>query len=58
MGGDSGSPVVSSKNGGMLLGMHIAGGGNLAFMIPAWQLLNPARYKGVASSEVWELINP
>ncbi|MDN3515951.1 MAG: hypothetical protein NG747_16360 [Candidatus Brocadia sp.] len=55
--GDSGSPVVS--DGGMLIGMHIAGNnGNVAYMIPTWQLFNPEKYNDVANTEVWELVNP
>jgi hypothetical protein len=41
--GDSGSPVVTT-DGATLLGMHIAGGGGRAFMIPAYDLLDPKKY--------------
>ena len=50
--GDSGSPVIS-KDGRLLLGMHVAGLADLdrqgyyltiSYMIPAWDLLNPANY--------------
>ena len=59
MGGDSGSPVATEKNGGTLLGMHIAGNsGGLAYVIPAWDILNPGRYIGVSPSDEWELVNP
>lgn len=56
-GGDSGSPVVTKLNGGSLVGMHIAGRGDLGYMIPAWQLLNPKNYRNVASSEIWQIVN-
>ena len=61
--GDSGSPVVSRRDGGLLLGMHIAGvdngpGARFAYMIPAWDLLNPANYDGAANREEWEPVNP
>lgn len=49
--GDSGSPVVSEKYGGRLLGMHIAGDDNgRGAMIPAWVLLNAKSYRGLSSS--------
>lgn len=44
--GDSGSPVVT-KDGETLLGMHIAGGGGMAFMIPAFELFNAGNYYGL-----------
>ncbi len=53
-GGDSGSPVVS-PDGTTLLGMHIAGGGGFAYMIPAADLLNPAHYYGLSNSGRIEL---
>ena len=56
--GDSGSPVVSDIKGGMLLGMHIAGGDDLTFMIPAWQLFNPSNYNKASNTEKWKLVNP
>lgn len=56
--GDSGSPVSSTENGGVLLGMHIAGGGSIALMIPAWLLFEAKLYKGIANSETLTLINP
>lgn len=60
-GGDSGSPVVSRDDGGVLLGMHIAGvdngdGNRFAYMIPAWQLFDPRNYDGAANSEEWSLL--
>lgn len=60
--GDSGSPVVT-KDGEMLLGMHVAGINEIdengvhtvaAYMIPVWHLLDPANYSGVGS-EKWKL---
>lgn len=46
-GGDSGSPVVTERDGGMLLGMHIGGNKvNLSYMIPSWELFNTGRYLG------------
>jgi hypothetical protein len=61
--GDSGSPVVSQKQDGVLVGMHIAGvdngeGNRFAYMIPAWQLFDPANYNGAANSEKWTILNP
>ena len=61
-GGDSGSPVFSRRNGGLLMGMLIAGPpdttperpGSLSHAIPAAHLLDPARYIG-ASGETWKL---
>lgn len=50
-GGYSGSPVVT-RDGKMLLGMHIAGGDTRAFMIPAWQLFDVTKYDGIVNSEV------
>ncbi len=63
--GDSGSPVVTG-DGKMLLGMHLAGIDGkdaqgvytaAAYMIPAWELLDPANYTGVGT-ETWTLMNP
>jgi hypothetical protein len=50
--GDSGSPVMSEPDGGVLLGMRIAAmnngpGTRFIYMIPAWQLLDPATSMGV-----------
>jgi hypothetical protein len=43
--GDSGSPVVTRKSGGMLLGMHIAGdNADSSLMIPAWFLFSRSTY--------------
>lgn len=56
--GDSGSPVVTERGGGMLLGMLIAGSDTLDYLIPAWQLLDPANFDGVSNSEKWRLVNP
>ncbi|MEM6484314.1 MAG: hypothetical protein AAF662_04940 [Pseudomonadota bacterium] len=57
-GGDSGGPVMSRRNGGTLLGMHIAGGGRTTYFIPAWQLFEPRNYSGASSRERWDLVNP
>jgi len=55
--GDSGSPVVSS-DGQMLLGMHIAGDGTAAFMIPAYELLRCDNYiGGLPSGQLLSLDN-
>lgn len=61
--GDSGSPVVSQAQDGMLVGMHIAGvdngeGNRFAYMIPAWQLFDPENYNGAANSEEWTIFSP
>jgi len=53
--GDSGSPAVTHISGGMLLGMHIAGGRGLSYLIPAWQILAPANYK--RPNDSWKLVN-
>jgi hypothetical protein len=43
--GDSGSPVMSARGGGMLLGMLIAADSSTyAVAIPAWELLQPDNY--------------
>jgi hypothetical protein len=62
-GGYSGSPVVSTREGGLLLGMHVAGvdngpGDRFAYMIPAWQLFDPSNYNGADNAEIWTLTNP
>lgn len=41
--GDSGSPVVARDRRDLLLGMHIAGDGSTAVMIPAFELFRPVR---------------
>ncbi len=58
--GDSGSPVTSTREGGILLGMHIAGGGDTAFMIPAWLLFEPRQYRGtgVLPDDKLKMTNP
>ncbi len=48
-GGDSGSPVLDDQ-GDKLLGMHIAGVGKRAFMIPASELLRASNF-GIGSQE-------
>jgi len=52
--GYSGSPVFG-RRGRDFLGMHIAGGGKRAFMIPATQLLDGAYYSGLSASDRLEL---
>lgn len=54
-GGDSGSPASSLKSGGMLIGMHIAGLNDRAYLIPAWDLFTPKNYG--RSNEQWRLVN-
>ncbi len=60
--GQSGSPLISSDDRGLLIGMHIAGKfeNNLAFghAIPAWHLLDPTRYGIRAGAERWVPFNP
>jgi hypothetical protein len=55
--GDSGSPVTSQKDGGLLVGMHIAGNkdNGLAYAIPAWRLLDSSNYTGL-SREKWTIV--
>jgi hypothetical protein len=55
--GDSGSPVTSQKNGGLLIGMHIAGDREkgLVYAIPAWRILNRSNYDGLPP-ERWVLV--
>ena len=53
MGGDSGSPVVVPvEDGHVFVGMHIAGNieACTAWVIPAWELFDPARYASVDGS--------
>lgn len=62
-GGHSGSPVISEHDGGLLLGMHVAGvdngpGNRFAYMIPAWQLFDPSNYDGADNAERWSWTNP
>jgi hypothetical protein len=52
--GDSGSPAVLTRNGGRLMGMYIGGDGVNAYVIPAWQLLDPRNF-GVTTGETWTL---
>jgi len=63
-GGDSGSPVLTSPDGGLLVGMLIAGPpdtvsdsetGTLSYVIPAWHLFQPRRYQGAGPTESWKL---
>jgi hypothetical protein len=55
--GDSGSPVVNQA-GTQLLGMHIAGGGETqaAFMLPAYELLNPGNYIGMSEGDMFQIL--
>ena len=54
-GGFSGSPLFSGATGGRFLGMHIAGGSNTSYAIPAWMLTDPNNYKNVAPGEKWRV---
>lgn len=57
--GDSGSAVTAERNGGLLLGMHIASDGKepqKAYAIPAWRLLRPQSYPGGVAGETWQLV--
>jgi len=56
--GDSGAPVVDAN--GRLVGMHIGGVGGtpIAFLIPAYELFNPAHYSALANSDVISLAGP
>lgn len=69
--GDSGSPVLSRRDGGRLLGMHIAGDPppkkeagdpqpkkTWCYAIPAWQLLSPRGYLYASNAETWRLVSP
>ncbi len=54
---------MSEPDGGVLLGMRIAAmnngpGTRFIYMIPAWQLLDPANFDGTLLGELWELLNP
>jgi hypothetical protein len=67
-GGDSGSPILTKENGGLLVGMLIAGPpdtvsetatGTLSYAIPAWHILDPKRYVNAepeAREETWEIV--
>lgn len=52
--GDSGSPAVLVKAGGMLIGMYLGGDGFHAYFIPGWQLLFPGNY-GLNAGEAWRV---
>ena len=56
--GDSGSPLVTAPENGLLIGMHIAGNDDKSFAIPAWDLFTPGLYSGAIRSERWELLQP
>jgi len=55
--GDSGSPVVTGRTGGTLLGMHFGGrdSGGKSYMIPAWQLFEPANFHRQREAR-WRLV--
>jgi hypothetical protein len=55
--GDSGSSVTAQKNGGLFIGMHIAGDSDkgLAYAIPAWRILDRSNYDGLPR-ERWILV--
>lgn len=52
--GDSGSAVLALNADGtvVLVGMHIAGGKGLSFVLPAWQLFDPARWCALPAGTV------
>lgn len=52
MDGDSGSPAVRNQDGRQLMGMYLGGQGNEAFVLPAWQLMNP-RNLGIGKELRW-----
>lgn len=54
--GESGSPVFGVA--GKLAGMHIAGAGDRAFMIPAYQLLRAANYGLASGDTMLQLVIP
>jgi hypothetical protein len=55
--GDSGSPLTTERDGGLLIGMHIAGDSDrsFAYALPAWRILGPANYEK-APDLPWELV--
>ncbi|OYV02367.1 MAG: hypothetical protein CFE45_00655 [Burkholderiales bacterium PBB5] len=52
MEGDSGSPAVRNQDGREMMGMYLGGQGNEAYVLPAWQLMNP-RNLGVSNELRW-----
>jgi len=52
--GDSGSAVLAVQADGsnIFVGMHIAGGQGLSFVLPAWQLFDPARWSTLPAGTV------
>ncbi|MFO1058209.1 MAG: glycoside hydrolase family 19 protein [Dongiaceae bacterium] len=58
--GDSGSPVGTSPDGGVFVGMHIAlktsPDGVHEYAIPAWEVLAPENYDLAAAGETWQLV--
>ncbi|WP_425404110.1 hypothetical protein [Hwanghaeella sp.] len=55
MKGDSGSPAITTDKT-KLVGMLIAGQGDLSYLIPAWYLLNPVQYGPGRERERWKLL--
>lgn len=53
--GDSGSPVFDEAES-TFMGMHIAGIGNRAFFIPAWELLQASNYYFTTGQTKFELV--
>jgi glycosyl hydrolase family 19 (putative chitinase) len=60
--GDSGSPVATRPDGGILVGLHIAvstkNDGPRAYAVPAWDMLTPQNYDRDAVGETWRLLRP
>ena len=52
--GDSGAPLMTGRDGGMFLGMHIAGTDRSSFAIPAWRLMSTGLYD--TNREEWSII--
>ena len=50
--GDSGAPAVRNQDGRELIGMYLGGTGSDAYVLPAWQLMNP-RNLGVGNELRW-----
>ena len=52
--GDSGSPVLAVQADGsnVFVGMHIAAAQGLSFVLPAWQLFDPARWSRLPEGAV------
>lgn len=58
IGGDSGSPIISTGPNPLLIGMHIgiSTDQHYSFSIPAWEFMDPERYRGTGSNERWRLV--